>query len=149
MTKAQSELTDWVSQLLVMVQVSVNISISKLVNDESLLMESISLSVSKLDLSISQSMMTETVGSCIKNRKKVLIGQNRVKLVTSDVPILRKTRIASKRKEDASIMINEATWHMSAQRRSSNLDNLAALISTDPNMIDLMPNLIPRRNLSD
>ncbi len=82
MTKAQSELTDWVSQLLVMVQVSVNISISKLVNDESLLMESISLSVSKLDLSISQYMMTETVGSCIKKRKKVLIGQNRVKFVT-------------------------------------------------------------------
>ena len=67
----------------------------------------------------------------------------------SDMPIPKRTRIASEKKEDASIVINEATWHMNAQRRNNNLDNLAKPISTDPNTIDLAPNLFPRRNLLD
>src|SRR6266576_6061894 len=67
----------------------------------------------------------------------------------SDAPILKKRRIASERKADASIVINKAIWHENAQRRNSNLDNLAKPISTDPNMIDLILNLAPRRNLLD
>src|SRR6266576_862253 len=56
--------------------------------------------------------------------------------------ILKKTRITLKRKADASIAIRKATWHVNIQRRSSNLDNLAKLIITDLDMINLTPNLI-------
>jgi len=68
-----------------------------------------------------------------------------------DVPTLRKTRIALRKKANALITIREAIWHVNVQRRSSNLDNLAKPITTDLDIINFAPNLIlsSKRSLLD
>src|SRR6266566_2707018 len=62
--------------------------------------------------------------------------------VESNVPILKKTRVASRKKADASIVISKATWHVNVQRRNSNLDNLTnPVINLD--MVNCTSNLTP------
>jgi len=61
----------------------------------------------------------------------------------SDAPTLKKTRVTSRKKADALIMISKAIWHTNVQRRNSNLNILTNSVTINLDMINYAPNLTP------
>ncbi len=72
-------------------------------------------------------------------------------LLESNMPTLKMTKTAIRKKADASIAISKATWHANVQRRNSNMDNLTNPVPINLDMINCTPNLTPssKRGLMD